>query len=115
MIDSPVAGKPGPPVESLELEAAREFGKLLQTGWASDVEFKLGNVTIPAHKAVLGARSPVFRAMFSSGMAESKSNDVVIDGVEPEVFREFLRCENGIFRIALSVRCPAFCTRDAAL
>ncbi|GMT18075.1 hypothetical protein PFISCL1PPCAC_9372 [Pristionchus fissidentatus] len=46
--------------------------------------------TFYVHKAILAARSKVFRAMFEHKMAESSRNEVLIDDVEPEVMREML-------------------------
>lgn len=48
---------------------------------------------IKAHKLILGLRSPVFKAMFSSNnnMQESQQSEVKIVGVSERVFRELLR------------------------
>lgn len=46
--------------------------------------------TFYVHKAILAARSKVFRAMFEHKMSESSRNEVLIDDVEPEVMREML-------------------------
>ncbi|XP_063089604.1 speckle-type POZ protein-like [Cavia porcellus] len=43
-----------------------------------------------AHKAILAACSPVFRAMFEHEMQESKNNQVKISDMEPEVFKEIM-------------------------
>ncbi|CAA6675057.1 unnamed protein product [Spirodela intermedia] len=40
------------------------LGKLLETGLGSDVVFKVGDESFRAHKLILAARSPVFRAQF---------------------------------------------------
>lgn len=47
-------------------------------------------VAIGAHKAFLAASSPVFRAMFESGMKESWSNVVTIAHAHPDVFFQMI-------------------------
>lgn len=54
------------------------------TIYASGREFK-------AHKAILAARSPMFRGMFSHDMKETKYNRVEVEDVEPDVLEEMLR------------------------
>jgi speckle-type POZ protein len=61
-----------------------------------------GNATIGAHKFILAARSPVFRAMLSSGMKESCADEMEITGYAVEAVRAFVRflycdaCDNTI-------------------
>ena len=57
----------------------------------SDVEVIVGARTFHAHRALLSARSPVFSAMFTSGMEEARTGRVRIDGVDPETFDQFMR------------------------
>ncbi|GFT96734.1 TD and POZ domain-containing protein 4 [Nephila pilipes] len=47
-----------------------------------DVNLRIGDKTLPAHKAVLGSRSPVFRAMFDHDTKEKNSNVVDIPDVD---------------------------------
>jgi len=57
----------------------------------TDVEFLVGDQSFAAHRFILSARSPVFAAMFNSGMAEAKTGRVRIDDdVDPNIFRSFL-------------------------
>ena len=65
--------------------------QLLQSGAHADVNLAVDGVEFPSHRAILAARSPVFKAMFSSGMSESKSKEVAIEDADPAVFRELLR------------------------
>lgn len=51
------------------------------------------------HKAILGARSPVFAAMFEHDMAESKSNRVVVGDVSGDVLLQVLRCVSKAFAV----------------
>jgi hypothetical protein len=46
---------------------------------------------IPAHKLILTARSPVFRAMLSSGMQEASAVEMEITGYAAEAVRAFVR------------------------
>ncbi len=56
----------------------------------TDVELLVGDQSFPAHRFVLSARSPVFAAMFNSGMAETQTGQVRIEDVDPNIFRLFL-------------------------
>lgn len=56
-----------------------------------DVQFKFKNEqTIGAHILILSAGSPVFAAMFQSGMLESRTRQVTITDIDEEVFRQLL-------------------------
>lgn len=44
-----------------------------------------------AHKVILSARSPVFKAMFSHNMEENRSNRVEITDIDHEILQEMLR------------------------
>nr|XP_015918374.2 speckle-type POZ protein B-like [Parasteatoda tepidariorum] len=57
----------------------------------SDVELRADNMSLPAHKFLLSARSPVFRAMFHhQNMLENESNVVKVSDVDPETLKSFL-------------------------
>nr|XP_042904610.1 speckle-type POZ protein B isoform X1 [Parasteatoda tepidariorum]XP_042904614.1 speckle-type POZ protein B isoform X2 [Parasteatoda tepidariorum] len=57
----------------------------------SDVELRADNMSLPAHKFLLSARSPVFRAMFHhQDMLENQSNVVEISDVDPKTLKSFL-------------------------
>jgi len=57
----------------------------------TDVEFLIGDQSVAAHRFILSARSPVFVAMFKSGMAEDRTGQVRIDDdVDVNIFRIFL-------------------------
>ena len=62
-----------------------------------DVSFKVGEEIIQGHKVILSARSPklgrVFEnRMFSSDLdLEMDGKNIVVKGVEPEMFRQFMR------------------------
>lgn len=67
------------------------FKDLLENETFSDVTIVVEDRKFQAHRAILAARSPIFAAMFSHEMAESKLNIVTITDVEPEVFDVMLR------------------------
>ena len=66
------------------------FGCILGDKEFSDVTFIAGDQEIPAHKALLAAKSPVFAAMFKSRMKEEQTNRIEIPE-KSSVFEELLR------------------------
>ncbi|XP_075145770.1 speckle-type POZ protein-like [Haematobia irritans] len=68
------------------------FGELLNSGLHSDIIFVIDKEEIQAHKAILAIHSNVFKAMFEhKQLEENKTNRVVVNDVEPDVFKEVLR------------------------
>lgn len=57
----------------------------------SDVTIYANGREFKAHKAILAARSPMFRGMFSHDMKETKYNRVEVTDVDPDVLEEMLR------------------------
>ena len=57
----------------------------------TDFVFKVENVKIPAHRAILTARSPVFAAMFQHNMQENRTNETEVTDVTPAAFKALLR------------------------
>jgi len=57
----------------------------------TDIEFLVGEESFGAHRSLLSARSPVFAAMFASGMKEDKTGQVHIEDVDPTTFQQFLK------------------------
>jgi BTB/POZ domain len=60
-----------------------------------DVTVRVGDRSFPAHRAILAAQSPVFRAMFTSGMREQQSGCIELGDVAPHVFAVMLRYAYG--------------------
>jgi len=58
---------------------------------SADVVLRCQDERIPAHRAILGARSPVFRAMFYGAMKESSQGEVAVNGFGPATMRVLLR------------------------
>ena len=64
---------------------------LLQSGILSDFTVVVGSESIPVHRALLAARSPVFAAMFRhEDTKEAQESQVVISDVRAEVFKDLL-------------------------
>ncbi|XP_049796770.1 receptor-interacting serine/threonine-protein kinase 4-like [Schistocerca nitens] len=75
--------------EGLEGTVA-DLGALLDAGEGAVVTLVAGETRLAAHKAVLGARSPVFAATFRHDTAEARRGKVVIRDVEGPVLRQLL-------------------------
>ena len=73
------------------LTADNRSGKRKHDVMESIEDSVLAEERIPAHKLILSMRSPVFRTMFASGMAESLTNEVRIQDFDAAVVKEFLR------------------------
>ena len=78
--------------------SSKRDGELQDIKSMSDVKDAVGpdlvekeTIKIPAHKFILSMRSPVFRTMFASGMAEATSNEVLIQDFDAAVLTEFVR------------------------
>ncbi|KAM3271970.1 hypothetical protein ACQJBY_042275 [Aegilops geniculata] len=65
--------------------------ELLQSEQGADVRFIVGGETFAAHRCVLAARSPVFKAELYGVMKESSAAGIHIHGMRPEVFRNLLQ------------------------
>ncbi|CAL4916797.1 unnamed protein product [Urochloa decumbens] len=64
---------------------------LLLTENGADVVFEVGSQTFAAHRCVLAARSPVFKAELFGTMKESVTTGIVcIDDIEAQVFKALL-------------------------
>ncbi|CAN6288196.1 unnamed protein product [Urochloa humidicola] len=69
----------------------QHFGDLLLSKASADVQFRVGNKTFSAHRLVLAARSPAFKAELYGAMKESVTTDVIpIHDMEAEVFSALL-------------------------
>lgn len=61
--------------------------ELLKSGIGSDIVFQVGDETFQAHKQILAARSPVFNAQFFGLIGNPNVDRVVVEDVEPPVFK----------------------------
>ncbi|KAK1271806.1 BTB/POZ and MATH domain-containing protein 3 [Acorus gramineus] len=68
-------------------DMGQSFKELLDSGIGSDIVFEVGEETFKAHKLVLAARSPVFRAQFFGLIGDPNMEKVEVKDVEPPVFK----------------------------
>lgn len=64
--------------------------KMLESGQGCDIVFQVGDEAFKAHKLVLAARSPVFRAQFFGLFGNSVVEKVVVEDIEPSIFKAML-------------------------
>lgn len=64
--------------------------ELLDTQLFSDVTIEVGEERVEAHRNILAARSPVFRAMLSSSMQEGLEKKIVIKDLEPRAVQDMV-------------------------
>lgn len=76
------------PVPSTDM--GKCFKELLESGIGADITFVVGDETFKAHKLVLAARSPVFRAQFFGLIGNPNMDKIVVEDVEPLVFKAML-------------------------
>ncbi|KAF8651417.1 hypothetical protein HU200_063408 [Digitaria exilis] len=69
---------------------AEHLGQLLESKAGIDVTFAVSGESFAAHKNVLAARSPVFKAEFFGEMIQKSSGHVEIKEMEPSVFAAML-------------------------
>ncbi|XP_046451120.1 speckle-type POZ protein B-like [Daphnia pulex] len=67
-----------------------QLEELYESKKFSDVVINVGGREFQAHKNILATRSKVFAAMFEHQTTEKLSNNVVIEGIDPDVFQELL-------------------------
>jgi speckle-type POZ protein len=77
-------------IEVPPCDMMQHFGNLFKEKKGVDVTFLVGEETIEAHKVVLAARSPVFKAQFFGPMVESGTCFVTVQDMLPEAFRALL-------------------------
>ncbi|XP_030534638.1 BTB/POZ and MATH domain-containing protein 3-like [Rhodamnia argentea] len=63
---------------------------LLDSGLGTDINIIVGDKTFKAHKLILAARSPVFRARFFGPMGDSNIEKLVVEDVDPSIFQAML-------------------------
>nr|CAD1826051.1 unnamed protein product [Ananas comosus var. bracteatus] len=78
---------PPPPPSDLHLHLLQ----LLESGEGTDVAFEVAGETFAAHRWLLAARSPVFKAELLGPMKEKSMQRIQIEDVEAVVFKALLR------------------------
>ncbi|CAM0909176.1 unnamed protein product [Alopecurus aequalis] len=66
------------------------LANLLESTEGADVCFKVKEEVFPAHKIILAMSSPVFRADFYGPMRDEQRRSIVVDDMQPAVFRGLL-------------------------
>lgn len=69
---------------------ANDLFRLYTERKLNDVTLRAGNKDFPAHKSILGARSPVFYAMFERDMLEKQTNFVDITDLDADTLNKLL-------------------------
>ncbi|MCL7028566.1 hypothetical protein MKW94_002861, partial [Papaver nudicaule] len=80
----------GPKIYSISVppsDIGQHFGKMLESGKGTDVNFVVDEETFAAHKLVLAARSPVFRAQLFGPMKDQNTQLIKIEDMEAPVFK----------------------------
>uniref|UniRef100_A0ACD5TRH4 Uncharacterized protein n=1 Tax=Avena sativa TaxID=4498 RepID=A0ACD5TRH4_AVESA len=67
------------------------LGRLLDHTDGTDVSFIVDDEEFPAHRVVLAARSPVFRAELFGSMAEATMSSITLHDITPATFKAMLR------------------------
>mmetsp|Transcript_124132 Transcript_124132/g.356542 ORF Transcript_124132/g.356542 Transcript_124132/m.356542 type:complete len:447 (-) Transcript_124132:140-1480(-) len=71
---------------------SRDFGQALLFDEAtSDVKFSVHGEIIPAHRAILAARSQVFKSMLFGSMKEGTANEVELNSFPTQTTRQLIR------------------------
>ncbi|GLT75457.1 hypothetical protein SLA2020_471800 [Shorea laevis] len=72
-------------------EMGQGFKEVLESEVGCDIVFQVGDETFKAHKLILAARSPVFRAQFFGLVGDPPNLDtVVVKDIEPSIFKAML-------------------------
>ncbi|XP_066268815.1 kelch repeat and BTB domain-containing protein 12-like [Branchiostoma lanceolatum] len=86
---------------------------LQKAGVLQDVVLEVEGRRFPCHRLVLSAASPYFRAMFTSGMAESRQKTVVLQDLDADMFCEILSyIYSGTLHVSLDKVQPLYQAAD---
>ncbi|KAF8646577.1 hypothetical protein HU200_065801 [Digitaria exilis] len=77
--------------EAVPSDIGRHLGVLLDSKDGSNVSFIVGGEAFAAHRAVLAARSPVFKAQLLGSMADAKMPSITLQEIAPVTFKAMLR------------------------
>ncbi|CAL5011213.1 unnamed protein product [Urochloa decumbens] len=71
-------------------DLSKDFEKLLMAGVETDVTFKVKGETFEAHRNVLAARSPVFKAQLYGMVGVDNRSCITIEDIKPGIFKALL-------------------------
>ncbi|GBN40082.1 Speckle-type POZ protein-like B [Araneus ventricosus] len=77
-------------IDNVPSSLKNDFQNLYEEGTLSDFAIKVGDKNFNVHKAVLCARSPVFKSMLTSNMKENEKNMVDISDLEEDTVSRML-------------------------
>lgn len=83
----------GPKIYSIMVptsDIGQQFGKLLESGKCADVNFEVDGEIFAAHKLVIAARSPVFRAQLFGPLKDKDTRCIKVEDIEAPVFKVLL-------------------------
>ncbi|KAB2092428.1 hypothetical protein ES319_A02G030500v1 [Gossypium barbadense] len=83
----------GPKIYSITAppsDIGQHFGKLLESGKGADVKFEVDGEIFDAHKLILAARSPVFRAQLFGPLKDQNTQSISVEDMEAPVFKALL-------------------------
>ncbi|XP_022761953.1 BTB/POZ and MATH domain-containing protein 2-like isoform X1 [Durio zibethinus] len=83
----------GPKIYSILVppsDLGHHFGRLLESGKGADVKFEVEGEIFDAHKLVLAARSPVFRAQLFGPLKDRNTQCIRVEDMEAPVFKTLL-------------------------
>ncbi|KAK3008248.1 hypothetical protein RJ639_015360 [Escallonia herrerae] len=83
----------GPKIYSISpppSDIGQHFGQLLESVEGTDINLEVDGEIFPAHKLVLAARSPVFRAQLYGPMRDHNTRWIKVEEIEAPVFKALL-------------------------
>ena len=91
MVCGVIVARDDDPVDVPPSDMGSHLGRLLDCADGSDVSFVVEGEMFPAHRAVLAARSPVFRAQLLGAMADAKMPSITMHDISAATFKAMLR------------------------
>jgi speckle-type POZ protein len=79
------------PIPQPQPGKGNHLSKLMDEIEGTDVSFTTNGQTFHAHRAVLAARSPIFKAKFFGSGAQATSSNISLDDIEPATFKVLLK------------------------
>uniref|UniRef100_A0A2P2L2I3 Uncharacterized protein MANES_05G073000 n=3 Tax=Rhizophora mucronata TaxID=61149 RepID=A0A2P2L2I3_RHIMU len=83
----------GPKTYSIAVPPSKigqNFGQLLESGKGTDVNFEVDDEVFAAHKLILAARSPVFRAQLLGPMKDHNTDLIKVEDMKAPAFKALL-------------------------